>query len=188
MLELVISAGNATRLEQLARDENVPLTLRQTVQESTQGLMTESSPAVSGDAKRVRVPRGVLTEIAQFGRSIQDSSLSLDGLLQGSHVYIAPPPKYERPKELDESLARIARMQEEREYARMSQPANPYYMNPSRTPKQSYWSSEEERAAWRSTREQISVIVNIALSIGAVATATWWAAGNASPIWVGGPD
>ncbi|WFD42419.1 hypothetical protein MPSI1_001063 [Malassezia psittaci] len=183
-----MSARNATRLEQLANDENVPLNLRRTVQENTQAVMTESSSAASGDTKRVRVPRGVLTEVAQFGRSIKDNSLTLDGLLQGSNVYISPPPKYERPKELDESLARITRMQEEREYARMSQPANPYTLNPSRMANQSHWSSEEERAAWRSTREQISVIVNIALSIGAVATATWWAAGNASPIWVGRCD
>lgn len=45
-----------------------------------------------------------------------------------------------------------------------------------------YVSEEQE---WQEVRQQISAILNVLLSVVAVITAVWWAAGTASPIWVG---
>lgn len=49
------------------------------------------------------------------------------------------------------------------------------------------WQSSAERSEkeeWEEVRRQLGAIFNVALSVGAVAVATWWAAGNADPIWV----
>ena len=49
------------------------------------------------------------------------------------------------------------------------------------------WDSREgrsEKEEWDEVRRQLGAIFNVALSVIAVAAATWWAGGNADPIWV----
>lgn len=183
MLEWVLPAPGATRLARVAQAPETPPALREALKTHMQPYRDASSSASLDGATAVRVPRETLVQVAQYGRAQHDDSLMLDTLLRNGSVYIPPLPKYERPKELDESLARIQRMHEEREYARMTERAQPYTVREART-RPAAAADEQERQAWRESREQISVIVNILLSVAAVATAAWWAAGNASPIWV----
>ena len=44
-------------------------------------------------------------------------------------------------------------------------------------------SAKEERTAWRDARAHMSALMNILLSMGAIATAVWWGAGSASTLW-----
>lgn len=37
---------------------------------------------------------------------------------------------------------------------------------------------------WAEVRQQISAIINVLVSMAAVAIAVWWAGGTADPIWV----
>lgn len=43
-------------------------------------------------------------------------------------------------------------------------------------------STDEEE--WADVRQQISAIINVLVSMAAVAIAVWWAGGSADPIWV----
>lgn len=56
----------------------------------------------------------------------------------------------------------------------------PYILSKENTPQ----AARAEREAWRETRTQLSALLNILLSIFAVATAVWWGAGSHSIIWV----
>lgn len=186
MLELVVPAPTAARLQRLAHAPTTPHTLRSALTEQVHPLLDSTSAAAPRDAPATgaaRVSRAVLTEVAAWARAEGDAALTLDALLHGAEVYVAPRPRYERPKELDESLARIARMHEEADYARMTQRAEPYTLRGVAAGMPAT-SEAREQLAWRESREQLSVILNVALSVGAVATASWWAAGHASPIWV----
>ena len=44
--------------------------------------------------------------------------------------------------------------------------------------------SPDERSAWHDTQKHISAVLNVLLSMGAIAAAVWWGAGSAGPIWV----
>lgn len=104
--------------------------------------------------------------------------------------------------ELEASLAAIRRAQEEAEYNRMisvpssssskpfslaslSSPSTPYsiYTSGYAQSGQSRLSAREEAAEWKEVQRQIAAMVNVAISAVAVATAAWWAAGNADVAW-----
>jgi hypothetical protein len=139
--------------------------------------------------------------------------LSLTNLLRGAQVAIAIQPKPARVSvvrcedsalvtdfvvkslELIETLRKIKLMQEQEEYDRMMAPSDIYGQglnvnaifqaskeneNPWRQTKSNRTEAEE----WEEVRKQIGAIINVGLSVAAVATATWWAGGNADPIWV----
>lgn len=53
--------------------------------------------------------------------------------------------------------------------------------NGQRIPGQKLSTEEQE---WLEVRQQLSAIVNILVSVIAVAFAVWWAGGTADPIWV----
>lgn len=53
--------------------------------------------------------------------------------------------------------------------------------------KQNPWQTKANRTEaeeWDEVRRQLGAILNVTLSVAAVAVATWWAGGNADPIWV----
>lgn len=85
-------------------------------------------------------------------------------------------------------------MQEQEEYDRMMSSSTSSGKSSKMTPifqaskeRENPWqpkSNRTEAEEWEEVKKQISAIANVALSVGAVATATWWAGGNADPIWV----
>ncbi|WFC93846.1 hypothetical protein MBRA1_000470 [Malassezia brasiliensis] len=175
MLEWVVPAPSATRLAHVAHAQDTPKALSEALKTHMKPHRDASSSAAPDGATAMRVPRETLVQVAQYGRTQHDNSLLLDALLRNGSVYVPPLPKYERPKELDESLARIQRMHEEREYARMTERAQPYTVREAHT-RPAAAAEAQERQAWRESREQISVIINILLSVAAVATAACYGA------------
>lgn len=49
-----------------------------------------------------------------------------------------------------------------------------------RTKQQEHNDAEE----WLQVRKQLSAIINVAISVVAVAISVWWAGGSSDPIWV----
>lgn len=53
--------------------------------------------------------------------------------------------------------------------------------------RQNPWQTKANRTEaeeWDEVRRQLGAILNVTLSVAAVVVATWWAGGNADPIWV----
>ena len=44
--------------------------------------------------------------------------------------------------------------------------------------------SSKDEEEWAEVRQQISAIINVIVSMAAVAISVWWAGGTADPIWV----
>ncbi|WFD19946.1 hypothetical protein MCAP1_002189 [Malassezia caprae] len=183
---LVVPSATAARLERLAAREDVPSHVREALR--TQIVRVPLSGHTPADPSRadaeVRIPHTLLVQVSQWAR---DDAYTLAYLLRGAQLYHPPRPVYERPKELDASLEAIRRAHEESEYARMvswtpSQraPAAPYRLSSEVAPH----AVAAEHEAWREARSQLSALVNILLSMGAVATAVWWGAGSRGAIWV----
>lgn len=99
--------------------------------------------------------------------------------------------------ELIETLRQIKLMQEQEEYDRMMTSGEAYAKGRKVTSvfqaskeKENHWQTKSNRTEaeeWEQVRKQIGAIVNVVLSVAAVATATWWAGGNADPIWASHP-
>lgn len=152
-----------------------PSTLYEDIRNSMQSMpLNQDTPADPGIARQqTTVPHDMLVRIAQWARTHDRPDLCLDMLLRGARVYTPPPPKYERPRELDESLDAIRLEQEQRNYDSMVYHAAPTDKGTTR----------EEHLAWRETRLHISAIFNVLLSMAAITAAVWWGAGSASPLW-----
>lgn len=57
----------------------------------------------------------------------------------------------------------------------------------SKDKQQNPWQTKANRTEaeeWDEVRRQLGAILNVTLSVAAVAVAIWWAGGNADPIWV----
>ncbi|KAE8259410.1 hypothetical protein A4X13_0g1033 [Tilletia indica] len=151
-----------------------------------------------------------LSNCAQISASVLQShdidpqQLTLYALTRGAKLYFTPKPKFERSPELEKSLAAIRLAQEQAEYERMStisqphnkkrslfnltEPPRPYHNADSArltipTLSVQKLTPEQEAEEWAEANKQISAVLNIVVSMGAVATAAWWAAGSASVIW-----
>lgn len=174
----------------------------------------DSSPRLILDhTLLVSISKWVLSDQAD-GVKDNPAQWKLSSLVSGSEVYIPAKPKFERSKELEESLAAIQRAQEEAEYSRMSTSGAPIlgsakpfsittaglsraytniagtdptlplrariatqYGNVGLAPIKQQTLAEEEE--WKNVQRQLSVILNVFLSVMATATAAWWASGNA---------
>ncbi|KAE8226570.1 hypothetical protein CF319_g840 [Tilletia indica] len=151
-----------------------------------------------------------LSNCAQISASVLQShdidpqQLTLYALTRGAKLYFTPKPKFERSPELEKSLAAIRLAQEQAEYERIStisqphnkkrslfnltEPPRPYHNADSArltipTLSVQKLTPEQEAEEWAEANKQISAVLNIVVSMGAVATAAWWAAGSASVIW-----
>ncbi|KAE8266228.1 hypothetical protein A4X09_0g6118 [Tilletia walkeri] len=151
-----------------------------------------------------------LSNCAQISASVLKShdidpqQLTLYALTRGAKLYFTPKPKFERSPELEKSLAAIRLAQEQAEYERISTISQPYNKKRSlfnlTEPPRPYHNAdsarltiptlsvqkltpEQEAEEWAEANKQISAVLNIVVSMGAVATAAWWAAGSASVIW-----
>ncbi|CAD6887075.1 unnamed protein product [Tilletia caries] len=134
---------------------------------------------------------------------IDPKQLTLYALTRGAKLHFPPKPKFERSAELEKSLAIIRLAHEQAEYERMSTIQQPHNKRrslfnltepPRSHPTDSTYDTvptlsvqkltpEQEAEEWAEANKQISAVVNIIVSMGAVATAGWWAAGSASVIW-----
>ncbi|KAE8215838.1 hypothetical protein CF327_g919 [Tilletia walkeri] len=151
-----------------------------------------------------------LSNCAQISASVLKShdidpqQLTLYALTRGAKLYFTPKPKFERSPELEKSLAAIRLAQEQAEYERMStisqphnkkrslfnltEPPRPYHNADSArltipTLSVQKLTPEQEAEEWAEANKQVSAVLNIVVSMSAVATAAWWAAGSASVIW-----
>ena len=192
---LVVPSATAARLERLAAREDVPSDVREALRSQMVRVpLGGHAPADPSLAHAEgRVPHTLLVQVSQWART-HDDAYTLASLLRGAQLYHPPRAVYERvrrhglpqPKELDASLEAIRRAHEESEYARMVSPAPtqpsaaPYRLSGGAAPH----AVRAEHEAWRETRTQLSALVNILLSMGAVATAVWWGAGSRDSLWV----
>lgn len=193
MPELVVAETTAARLRVLAAEHVLPEPLSTHVVRGVRGTLDGASVADISVPRTapVRLPHVVLADVAAWARDARpdNESLMLVRLLQGSTLYHPPPPVYERPRELDESLEAIRRAQEQQEYERMTStekpgPAAPYAVRAAGTARPTgKHALLEERRAWRETRSQLSATANIMLSMVAVAVAAWWSGGTADATW-----
>jgi len=134
---------------------------------------------------------------------IDPDHLTLYALTRCAKLHFPPKPKFERSPELERSLAAIRLANEKAEYERISALRNPVQnkrtlfslAEPPRavTDEQTGPSlhalsvqtltPEQEAQQWAEANKQISAVINVVISMGAVATAAWWAAGSAIVIW-----
>lgn len=173
-MPVLLTMPEATVARLLSLTE-APSSLCEDIRNSMQSMpLDQDTPADPGIARQqTTVPHDMLVRVAQWARTHDRPDLCLDVLLRGARVYTPPPPKYERPRELDESLEAIRLEQERRTYDSMVYHAAHADKGATR----------EERLAWRETRLHISAIFNVLLSMAAIAAAVWWGAGSASPLW-----
>ncbi|WFD27541.1 hypothetical protein MNAN1_002539 [Malassezia nana] len=178
---LVVPGATAARLERLCAREDVPDSVRQAVQAQLMRIPLSggmpADPALA--AVDARVPHTLLVQVAQWAYVRDEPVYMLASLLQGARVVYVD--ILTQPKELDESLEAIRRAQEESEYERMTAPCVPpraTTLRPARTE-----AAREEHAAWREARSQIGAMINVVLSMGAVATAVWWGAHGHNTLW-----
>ncbi|KAK0556557.1 hypothetical protein OC844_005824 [Tilletia horrida] len=135
---------------------------------------------------------------------VQPEHASLYALTRGAQLYFPPKPRFERSPELEKSLAAIRLAHEQAEYERMTSILNPSQRKRSlfslAEPPRSHASDslhpsapvltvqkltpEQEAEEWAEANKQISAVINIVISMAAVATAAWWAAGSANVLWV----
>ncbi|PKI84720.1 hypothetical protein MVES1_001404 [Malassezia vespertilionis] len=178
-MQLLVPSETAAQLRCVAR-QDLPDALRSALAEALGTARihgaSAADPAVAEQAPSI-ISHTTLCSVAAWARTQGMQACTLAQLVRNAQVYIESPRVYQRPKSLDEQLAKIARANEAAEYARMVAPREePYTVRGALVP-------ADERAAWRQTRSHVSAILNIALSMGAVATAVWWGAGSRSPIW-----
>jgi len=169
---LVLPEATVARLLSLA---DAPSLLQKDIRDCMQCMpLNHDTPADPSIARQhTTVPHDLLVRVARWARSHDRPDLCLDMLLRGVRIYTPPPPKYERPRELDESLEAIRLEQERRTYDAMVHHTAPTDRG----------ATHEERLAWRETRLHISAMLNVLLSMAAIAAAVWWGAGSASPLW-----
>lgn len=169
---LVMPEATVARLLSLSE---APPSLHKDIRDCMQSMpLNHDTPADPSIARQhTTVPHDLLIRVARWARSHDRPDLCLDRLLRGARIYTPPPPKYERPRELDESLKAIRLEQERRTYDAMIHHTAPTDRG----------ATHEERLAWRETRLHISAILNVLLSMAAIAAAVWWGAGSASPLW-----
>lgn len=146
MTKLVMSQSVSDRLRQLSKtsaattdDEQLPLVDLQNAlsdqKDAANLVMTGSSAAVPTAASeatvRLVLEHTLLISVAKWASKALDSTtaaeLRLYSLVKGSEVYVAAKPKFERSRQLEESLAAIKRAQEEAEYAMMATSGAPLF-------------------------------------------------------------
>jgi len=205
MLELLVPSSTAARLRQVRAHAELPAPLRNDLIQALRPPKLSGASAAdvtqSSDDAPVRVPRRVLVDVAAWVREYApDDALTLDALLRGAQIYFEPRPVYRRvrrcgfclpqPPELEASLAAIRRAHEEAEFAQMSTPRDnkerecsaPYTFT-SAVPRDLAVVAAEHQT-WQETRSQLSAVINVIVSMLAVATAVWWGSGSASVLWV----
>ncbi|PWN35569.1 uncharacterized protein FA14DRAFT_172189 [Meira miltonrushii] len=129
-----------------------------------------------------------LVDVASLSQD--GDNLSLNNLLRGAKVAIPIKPKPERSPALIEALRKIELEQQEKEYAAMMPSQSDKSLSfldtfrSGGSGKSGYGkdnSNDDEE--WAEVRQQISAIINVLVSMVAVAVAVWWAGGTADPIW-----
>ncbi|KOS15894.1 hypothetical protein Malapachy_3326 [Malassezia pachydermatis] len=184
---LVVPPNTVAALQAILARDDVPPSLRDDLQAALRPAPLHGATPADLSVTETCLPHQVLVDVAHWAQTKNEPTLALSELVRGTSLYFKPPPVYQRPPELDASLEAIQRAHDEKEYARMTAAPPPAAWKattlatlypPSRE------AAQAERVAWRQTRAQMSAVLNIMLSMGAVATAAWWAGGTASPIWV----
>ncbi|KAK0553122.1 hypothetical protein OC845_001402 [Tilletia horrida] len=189
------------------------LDLPTSTREEVQALVSKTKSSDDNEASTPPTIRhSTLIDLAQQIRIQQPQGIDLQqytlyALMRDAQIYFAPKPKFVRSPELEKSLAAIRLAQEQAEFNSISSthnldpllPAskrNRYSLFDVSAPTSSSPSSfkppllsvqkltpEQEAAEWAEANRQISAVINIVISMVAVATAAWWAAGSASVIW-----
>lgn len=100
-------------------------------------------------------------------------------------------PFFSKSPALVEALRKIELAQEEKEYAAMmpshsdnSLPFLDTFRNGGGGKSGYGKDNSKDEEEWAEVRQQISAIINVLVSMAAVAIAVWWAGGTADPIWV----
>ena len=157
---LVMPEATVARLLSLTE---APPSLHKDIRDCMQSMpLNHDTPADPSIARQhTTVPHDLLIRVARWASSHDRPDLCLDRLLRGARIYTPPPPKYERPRELDESLEAIRLEQERRTYDALIHHTAPTDRG----------ATHEERLAWRETRLHISAILNVLLSMAAIAAA-----------------
>ena len=115
---LVMPEATVARLLSLTE---APPSLHKDIRDCMQSMpLNHDTPADPSIARQhTTVPHDLLIRVARWASSHDRPDLCLDRLLRGVRIYTPPPPKYERPRELDESLKAIRLEQERRTYDAM---------------------------------------------------------------------
>lgn len=126
-----------------------------------------------------------IVTLSQQLKSINATPCHLDALLRGSHVYIPPPPpKPTQTPEYRALMARLRRDAEEREYVRLTKAApvsETYSKNlPATSPAFAFASTEayieaspDDNITYDDVNRQLTLILNILISIIACSAALW---------------
>ncbi|CAO1637309.1 unnamed protein product [Parajaminaea phylloscopi] len=109
------------------------------------------------------------------------SQISLDSLLQGCSIFHEPKPAFVRSPELEATLARIRKQQEEAEYQKMLGHDISAAMGGGGGGNGGPLLAADE---WREVNSHLSALFNIGLSLVAVVMATWWGSGPYTAIEV----
>ncbi|PWN89260.1 hypothetical protein FA10DRAFT_139574 [Acaromyces ingoldii] len=127
---------------------------------------------------------GVARWAAEGSDTLSDQ-ITLRNLLRGAILAYPARQKPERPAELVESLRNIELAQQRAEYeAMVSAPSRANQREQQWSVGVENWKrGSHEAEEWLEVRRQLSAIVNVGVSIVAVATSVWWAGGNIDPIW-----
>lgn len=123
---------------------------------------------------------------ATNGKLHNQVSYHLDDLLRGSRVYVEPPkPKAEPTSEYKALMARLRREEEDRAYERMTNPPQPTETFSQRFPNSSHAAlfpttkadvCEDDEVSYADINRQMTLIINILISIVACSVAIWLAA------------
>lgn len=95
---LTVPERTATRLCALAKQDDVPIELREQIRSSLRSkALDQDAPADMGVAwQQVVIPHHILVAVAQWARPRHETDLCLDQLVRGVRVYVEPRPIYRR--------------------------------------------------------------------------------------------
>lgn len=95
---LTVPERTATRLCALAKQDDVPIELREQIRTSLRSkALDQDAPADMGVAwQHVVIPHHILVAVARWARPRHETDLCLDQLVRGARVYVEPRPIYRR--------------------------------------------------------------------------------------------
>lgn len=95
---LTVPERTATRLCALAKQDDVPVELREQIRTSLRSkALDQDAPADMGVAwQHVVIPHHILVAVARWARPRHETDLCLDELVRGARVYVEPRPIYRR--------------------------------------------------------------------------------------------
>jgi uncharacterized membrane protein len=151
---------------------------------------TNTSPSLDAPKLGNPISHGQIVELWQKLKTSAETSCSLERLLQGSHVYIPPPPpKREPTPEFKALMARLRREEEARAYERMVNPPPRVETFNERFPHASAAASfaavnrpshaadmGDDDVTYNDIQRQMLLLINFLVSIVGVAATLWVAA------------